>query len=436
MAMIKTYINSNIEFTSINPFLYFAPPPAPRQPFSTSLPRSSYPFPKISPISSHNPQTRMMMNTDFNDSIAHNISSVSDFDHTNNTKAGNANKENDKNNDTTKPSNLSSKLRPNKKKSVRFDDTKGGNITYTIDTVLRASEMSSKEKQIAWYNSNEFDQFKYEAARHAGIKIVRYDNTTEERTNQSHRFAMVGDFDDCSTVKDAASTSKNRSNVESASSSSGKAATVKKFYNENEYNDTHSSQGEAICKRGLGYHFSRNRKKSRAVTRSAVVTWQKMLRSDNNASSSSSNPKSQQNKLPILSETNSITGRKLVIGKMQLMLSLVSAKCSRVAREEARWRGDVDYRVAYPERQRDDAAAANCNRDDTMTYKKRSCDNNNDNNGDDAGVISGGKNARCKRQRTSSGNTGSGGCREAGDDAKLSLTTSIGCINGILRTEL
>mmetsp|Transcript_2072 Transcript_2072/g.4569 ORF Transcript_2072/g.4569 Transcript_2072/m.4569 type:complete len:428 (-) Transcript_2072:260-1543(-) len=422
MAMIKTYINSNIEFTSINPFLYFAPPPAPRQPFSTSLPRSSYLFPKISLISSHNPQTRMMMNTDFNDSIAHNISSVSDFDHTNNTKAGNANKENDKNNDTTKPSNLSSKLRPNKKKSVRFDDTKGGNITYTINTVRRASEMSSKEKQIAWYNSNEFDQFKYEAARHAGIKIVRYDNTTEERTNQSHRFAMVGDFDDCSTVKDAASTSKKTSNVESTSSSSGKVATVKKFYNENEYNDTHSSQGEAICKRGLGYHFSRNRKKSRAVTRSAVVTWQKMLRSDNNASSSSSNPKSQQNKLSILSETNSITGRKLVIGKMQLMLSLVSAKCSRVAREEARWRGDVDYRVAYPERQRDNAATtpnvvssfsslavhyqrqkrnrsvsngittgkrngrAKCNRDVTNGYKNRPCDNNNNN--DDAGVIS------------------------------------------------
>mmetsp|Transcript_9506 Transcript_9506/g.14330 ORF Transcript_9506/g.14330 Transcript_9506/m.14330 type:complete len:377 (+) Transcript_9506:271-1401(+) len=376
----------------------------------------------------------MMMNTNFNDSIAHNISSVSSFNNINKMKAVNANKENE--NKDIKPSNLSSKLRPNKKKSVRFDDTKGGNITYTINTVRRASEMTSKEKQIAWYNSNEFEQFKYEAARHAGIKIVRYDNTTEEKTNQRNRFAMVGDFDDCSTVKDAASTSKKTSNVESTSSSSGKVATVKKFYNENEYNDTHTSKGESICKRGLGHHFSRNRKKSRAVTRSTVMAWQKMLLSGDNASSFSSSNPSSQKKMPTLSESNSITGRKLVIGKMQLMLSLVSAKCSRVAREEARWRGDVDYRVAYPERQRDDAAAANCNRDDTMTYKKRSCDNNNDNNGDDAGVISGGKNARCKRQRTSSGNTGSGGCREAGDDAKLSLTTSIGCINGILRTEL
>jgi len=375
----------------------------------------------------------MMMTTDFNDSIAHNMSSVIDFDHKNKMKDV-ANKENE--NNDIKPSISPSKLRPNKKKSVRFDDTKGSNITYTINAIVRASEMSSKEKQVAWYNCNEFDQFKYEAARHAGIEIVRYDNTTEERTNQSHRFAMVGNFDDCSTDKDAASTSNNTSNIEPTSSLTGKAATVKNFYNENEYNDTHTSKGKSICKRGLGYHFSRNRKKSRAVTRSAVVTWQKMLLSGNNTSSlsSSSKPKSRRNNLSTLSETNNITGRKLVIGKMQLMLSLVSAKCSRVAREEARWRGDVDYMVAYPEHKRDDAAAANCNRDGTIAYKKRPCDNSKDDTGDDdAGVISCGKNARCKRRRTSSS---SGDCREVGNDAKLSRTTPIGYIDGILRTEL
>lgn len=414
----------------------------------------------------------MMMTTDFNDSITHTISSVSNFNHKNKMKAVNANKENE--NNDIKPSISPSKLRPNKKKSVRFDDTKGSNITYTIDTILRASEMSSKEKQIAWYNSNEFDQFKYKAAKHAGIKIVRYDNTTEENTNQSHSFAMVGDFDDCSTDKDAASPSKTTNNVEPTPSSSGKSAR-KKFYNENEYNDTHTSKGESICKRGLGYHFSRNRKKSRAVTRSAVVAWQKMLICGDNASSSSSssNPSSQK-KFPMLSESNNNAGRKLVIKKTQLMLSLVSAKCSRVAREEARWRGDVDYRVAYPERHRDDAAPANtpnavalssssavhsqrekrnrslsngivmgktddrakCNRDDEIAYKKRPCDNNFNNY--DAGVIPHRNDGRRKRKRntTTSSSSSNGGCREVGNDAKLSRTTSIECINGILRAEV
>ena len=41
---------------------------------------------------------------------------------------------------------------------------------------------------------------------------------------------------------------------------------------------------------------------------------------------------------------------KQQIDKTQMMLAVVSTKSSRVSREEAKWRGKVDYRVAHPER--------------------------------------------------------------------------------------
>jgi len=83
-----------------------------------------------------------------------------------------------------------------------------------------------------------------------------------------------------------------------------------------------------VCKRGLGYHFSRTRKRARMSTRSAVLAWQKNLRGASNTSNSQATAND----------------------KSTMMLALVSSKCSRVAREEAKWRGLVDYKVAYPER--------------------------------------------------------------------------------------
>lgn len=174
---------------------------------------------------------------------------------------------------------------------------------------------------------------------------------------------MMGDFD----IKQGSSKSTKASSGgnNSKKATSGKAG--KCYYNENEYNDqqvittsipaptngssgrglTNKGGGDVICKRGLGYHFSRSRKKSRVVTRSAVMAWQTTLRDAKKARPANSDrilPSCSVDKLSF----SSADGRLMV--KSQMMLALVSTKCSRVAREEARWRGDVDYRVAYPER--------------------------------------------------------------------------------------
>jgi len=110
-----------------------------------------------------------------------------------------------------------------------------------------------------------------------------------------------------------------------------------------------------VCKRGLGYHFSRTRKRARMSTRSAVLAWQKNLRGASNTSNSQATAND----------------------KSTMMLALVSSKCSRVAREEAKWRGLVDYKVAYPERHQElhQASIANdkvqLDNDMNMNDKKR-----------------------------------------------------------------
>ena len=242
-----------------------------------------------------------------------------------------------------------------------------------------ATDMSSEEKQITWYNSNEYDQFKYEAAKNAGVKIVRYDT---EMVGRRHHFVMTGDFD-C------------QYNREDASSASTKNATnpydngAKKFhYNENEYNDSHNENGVAVCKRGLGYHFSRSRKRSKIANRSAVLAWQEALRDPADRSDLAS--RSAPGKNP---------------NESRAALALVSAERSRVPREEARWRGGVDYEVAYPERRGSSLAHSRREESDptrdsasdggTAARKKRPRD--------DADVISRTYYTGCTRQRTDSG---------------------------------
>ena len=101
-----------------------------------------------------------------------------------------------------------------------------------------------------------------------------------------------------------------------------------------------------------GYHFSRVRKRNRAMTRTAVLAWQKSMEKEVNKkridqlvhrkmqAGSSSSSSSMHKSLP--SCTSNIHS--------QVVIALVSSKCSRVSREEALWRGNVDFRVAYPER--------------------------------------------------------------------------------------
>lgn len=216
-----------------------------------------------------------------------------------------------------------------KKKSVHFHD-KLTTALHPLLNVPLASEMATHEKHRIWYNANEYDQFKYQAAKEAGVKVVRYDSVKVGNPN----FVMMGDFDGSLGSDNA--------------KKSGKC-----HYNENEYNDQkYTNSDEVICKRGLGYHFSRSRKKSQKVARSAVMAWQKTLR--NQSPSYNTNNLQQQQDLPSNTEK-----KKNHLEKSRMMLALVSTKCSRKAREEAKWRGDVDYRVAHPERH--DPRHASCN---------------------------------------------------------------------------
>ena len=336
----------------------------------------------------------------------------------------------------------------NNKKSVRFQDDASITIHH-LSNVPRTSDMSTREKSKLWYDPNEYDQFKYDAAKHAGVKIVRYDH---EKVGQSHHFVMLGNFDD----KDESCGEEVKIKHPDTSN--------KGYYNENEYNDhkhlrrsssissggnmkppSHAAgdEDEMVCKRGLGYHFSRTRKKSRVVTRSAVVAWQRTLR--DNTQSSSSEPNNNINvkasKLTIKVKSSNGTTRTTnldkVDDKFSMMLALISTKCSRVAREEARWRGDVDYRVAYPERHRDDVAAVPneakssavaidlTRSDDSNVSNKRSRDASfdsadaADDSSDTAGLY--------KRQRRS-------GCGDREDP--LSPTTIGYLVSGVLQAEV
>jgi len=232
---------------------------------------------------------------------------------------------------------ISDELLQPKMKSVRFY----GKVKVYRSADPSASDMSTNEKQKRWYNNSEYNQFKHEAASHAGVNIVPCDDPNNKVSSQNHPFVMMGNFDGKDTKEDASSASKTNNNTAdtAVSSTTTENHPKKLFYNENEYNDSHDKDtGEVICKRGLGYHFSRERKKSRIVTRSAVMAWQKMLR----------DPKHRV-ELKRAVRTDSSLGNS-DLNKSRGMLALVSAKCSRVSLEEAKWRGDVDYRVAYPER--------------------------------------------------------------------------------------
>lgn len=362
-------IKNNYEHTII-PLPFITPPPVPRQSFSDGLQRSTFLFPKT--LSS----PRMMNNDNC-------FKSCSDAKLS---SKGAANKKTN----CIVPEQVSSRSEltstSKKEKAVRFNTT---DFFHYLDSPA-ASDMCPREKQKVWYSSNEYDQFKYGAAKHADVKIVRYDS---EKPNQSHHFAMMGDFDS----KEGTVVKVGNSGLKT----DGKASDTGKFYyNENEYKDHTNERGEVICKRGLGYHFSRNRKKSRLVTRSAVIAWQKTLLEQQSKHHSNTNTKVQQN-IP--------TARS--INKTEVMLELVSTKCSRVARQEAKWRGNVDYRVAYPERHDPKLLIKSSH---VMDKRFFSSDNNNSASATKkrlSGDIDISMNSYNKRQRTSGG-----GCVAARDD--------------------
>ena len=249
-----------------------------------------------------------------------------------------------------------------KKKSVRFSNA----TMYRLHSTPPASEMTTKEKHIIWYNSNEYDKFKFDAAESADVKILRLDDDDimlpggkhPNKVGRGHRFVMMGDFDGKMPDRNPHPTGRTKesvggNNADAPTAAGGTAlnnnndATTggldtgdgKRYYNENEYDDR-AKDGEVVCKRGLGYHFSKSRKRSRVVTRQVVVAWQESLRDATTGQVCS----------PAIAAIDKIAKKEA--SKSQMMLALVSTKCSRASVEEARWRGNVDYRVAYPERRR------------------------------------------------------------------------------------
>jgi len=207
--------------------------------------------------------------------------------------------ENEKNSTENRSSDNASDKR---KKSVRFQRRNATLLCGLNDTL----DISFLEKGIRWYGAADFDRFKRNAAADARVTVAR--------SEKGHHVVAEGDFDgrlDGLGGEDGA-----------ADASSNGTVSKKARYNENEYDDFLTG-----CRRGLGHHFSRTRKRSRAAARAAVVAWQRSLLTDAAAEAS-----------PDRAE------------RVRLTLALVSSRCSRTARQEARWRGDVDYRVAHPER--------------------------------------------------------------------------------------
>merc|ERR1712157_97999 len=120
--------------------------------------------------------------------------------------------------------------------------------------------MTNNEKKVMWYARSEIDKFKRDAATVAGMKLARFKN----------EFVMLGNFDDCET------TDKKPTYISSDAATAGEgssfASSDKRHHNLNEHGIVKANK--EMCKRGLAFHFSRTRKRSRIIARSAVLTWQ------------------------------------------------------------------------------------------------------------------------------------------------------------------
>ena len=198
-----------------------------------------------------------------------------------------------------------------KKKSVTFFNAAR---LYKMKNVPPASAMSQREKDVRWFTPKDYEGFKYDAATQAGIRLVRYERGEGKLSSSKQpNFVMLGSFD----------------NEADGGSSEGESV-ARLHYNENEYNEPPNGD---VCKRGLGYHFSRHRKRAKLITKGAVMAWQRALNDP-------TNPKYAKMKVD-----SSGKGKK----RASFILALVANKCAKIPAEEARWRGEMDYFAAYPE---------------------------------------------------------------------------------------
>jgi UDP-2,3-diacylglucosamine pyrophosphatase LpxH len=216
------------------------------------------------------------------------------------------------------------------KKKVKFQ--------HVHEIIASEHTITKEEKRVSWYIQEEYDKFKFDAAhdacvrlfnscahahKNSGIQELRA-TTTNAHT---HKFVTAGNFDD-KYGEDALSLITN-----AATCNAPRRCT-------NEYNDTIINDGDEICKRGLGYHFSRFRKRNKARTRTLVLAWHKkmsLIILENSR---------KRDKMPVnLSQQDDSKLNE----NCQRFLAMVSSKCSRYACQSALWRARMDYEVAYPE---------------------------------------------------------------------------------------
>lgn len=307
----------------IEPLPYNEPPPTPRPSFAQYLQLSSYLFPS-NRLSVSGSSTRGDEDKQYLERHSKRYSNTA-LDHTSL--------------DPTKDSDMTT-IANNKtrcKKKVTFK-------RYVISIAPKHSP-TEDEKRRMWYTKEEYDGFKFNAAKNAGVRLFDYfppeekQTSTDQPTYPPHKFIMLGNFDQ----KDNKTSQPTDATIAERKHAASHHVPIKC---QNEYADTVSSTGDAICKRGLGYHFSRYRKKNRVWTRVMVLTWQKTMRS-----MTIENGRIQDQVGPSELKLSQKCAIKLN-EKSQRLLAVISSKCSRSSRQAALWRGKMDYEIAHPDKRK------------------------------------------------------------------------------------
>jgi hypothetical protein len=238
------------------------------------------------------------------------------------------------------------------------------------DSIQITPGLSEDDRWRVWYSRDDFDRFKTEAARDAGVKLFHPNDNSSPSSNsdvqadgqeatiatasKASKFVMFGDFDDKFT--------------EDLSISTDAATCTSRRKCSNEFNDTINDEGEEVCRRGLGFHFSRHRKRHKAWVRASVLAWYKEM------SSVLLEKDGSRDVLPrdIVQQLDKERQERSVI-----LLSKLYSKCSKDERQLALSRGKMDHQMAYPENTWDQIQHTNSNESVKSTEsdsKKRAVD--------------------------------------------------------------
>ena len=199
--------------------------------------------------------------------------------------------------------------------------------------------ITDDEKQMVWYTLKEIDEFKADAARDACVRLFHPQETTsspssDEQTagheasltvKSTNKFVTVGNFDekieeDKSIATDAATCSTRRKCT-------------------NEFSHMTDTEGTNVYMRGLGFHFSRYRKRTKVAGRTSVLKWAKIM----NSIALQKDPIRDKLPLHLVKELD-----KERREKANMVLAKLSEKCSKEERHRALWRGKLDHQMAYP----------------------------------------------------------------------------------------